>query len=173
MPTLIDNVHREHRHPEKRERPDAPLLHKPDWIRARAPSGEGIEATRAILREHKLTTVCEEAACPNMGECWRQQHATFMILGDVCTRACAFCNVATGVPGALDEAEPDNVAKAVAAMGLSHVVVTSVDRDDLADGGAGHFVRTIGAIRASRPSTTIANRPPITSPSPSRFPSRS
>jgi lipoic acid synthetase len=155
MPTLIDTVNRDRRHPEKRERPDAPLLRKPEWIRARAPSGEGIEATRAILREHKLTTVCEEAACPNLGECWRQQHATFMILGEVCTRACGFCNVATGVPGALDETEPDNVAKAVAAMGLSHVVVTSVDRDDLDDGGANHFVRTISAIRAARPETTI------------------
>jgi lipoic acid synthetase len=143
------------RHPEKRERPDTPTLRKPDWIRVKAPKGAEYQKTRDIVRQNRLVTVCEEAACPNIGECWQQRHATFMILGEVCTRACAFCNVATGLPGALDPDEPDNVARAVAAMGLSHVVVTSVDRDDLADGGADHFVRTIRAIRAATPTTTI------------------
>ena len=143
------------RHPEKRERPDTPTLRKPDWIRVRAPTGAEYQRTREIVRENRLVTVCEEAACPNIGECWQQRHATFMILGEVCTRACGFCNVATGLPGPLDPEEPENVARAVAAMGLAHVVVTSVDRDDLEDGGADHFVRTIAAIRTATPATTI------------------
>jgi lipoic acid synthetase len=143
------------RHPEKRERPDSPPLRKPDWIRVRAPTGAEYQRTREIVRENRLVTVCEEAACPNIGECWQQRHATFMILGEVCTRACGFCNVATGLPGPVDPDEPANVARAVAAMGLAHVVVTSVDRDDLDDGGADHFVRTIEAIRSATPATTI------------------
>lgn len=144
-----------HRHPEKRERPDTPAVRKPDWIRVRAPMGAEYQKTKDIVRAHKLVTVCEEAACPNIGECWQQRHATFMILGETCTRACSFCNVATGIPGPLDAGEPANVGRAVAAMGLSHVVVTSVDRDDLADGGAAHFVQTINAIRTASPGTTI------------------
>ncbi|MBI1250111.1 MAG: lipoyl synthase [Alphaproteobacteria bacterium] len=157
MATLIDAKagSQRPRHPEKANRPDAPSPRKPDWIRVRAPAGGVYEATRAIVRENKLVTVCEEAACPNIGECWSQRHATFMILGEVCTRACSFCNVATGKPSGLDAAEPQNVAKAVAAMGLAHVVVTSVDRDDLDDGGAQHFIETIAAIRAAAPTTTI------------------
>jgi lipoyl synthase len=143
------------RHPEKARLPDTPALKKPDWIRVRAPGARAFEATRAILRDHRLTTVCEEASCPNIGECWGRRHATFMILGDTCTRACAFCNVRTGKPGALDPDEPTRVATAVAALDLAHVVVTSVDRDDLADGGAGHFAATIGAIRAARPAVSI------------------
>jgi len=143
------------RHPEKQNRPDAPGPKKPDWIRVKAPVGAVYQSTREIVRENKLVTVCEEAACPNIGECWSQRHATFMILGEICTRACSFCNVATGLPGPLDPNEPENVAKAVAKMGLAHVVVTSVDRDDLGDGGARHFVETIQAIRRSAPDTTI------------------
>lgn len=164
--TLIDTISGEnppqsgaeptvHRHPEKRERPDTPVLRKPDWIRVKAPTGAAYQKTRDIVRENKLVTVCEEAACPNMGECWQQRHATFMILGGTCTRACSFCNVATGLPGPLDREEPASVARAVAQMGLAHVVVTSVDRDDLEDGGAQHFVETIARIRASSPETTI------------------
>ena len=129
--------------PEKAHRPDQPVARKPHWIRAKAPGSPAFAATQRIVREHKLTTVCEEARCPNIGECWEKNHATFMIMGDTCTRACAFCNVRTGLPGALDEDEPARVADAVAKLGLSHVVVTSVDRDDLADGGARHFARTI------------------------------
>jgi len=156
MPTLIDSKSaRAFRHPEKRERPDTPVLRKPDWIRVKAPSGAGYQATRAVVREQKLVTVCEEAACPNIGECWSKSHATFMILGEVCTRACSFCNVSTGLPSALDPQEPQRVADAVAAMGLSHVVITSVDRDDLEDGGAAHFAETIAAVRAGSPATTI------------------
>jgi lipoic acid synthetase len=156
MATLIDASGRARcRHPEKRERPDTPVLRKPDWIRVKAPTSAIYRETREIVRAHKLVTVCEEAACPNIGECWSVRHATFMILGDVCTRACGFCNVATGKPGPLDPAEPENVAKATAQMGLKHVVVTSVDRDDLDDGGAEHFVRTIAAIRDLAPLTTI------------------
>ncbi|WP_366075926.1 radical SAM protein, partial [Phenylobacterium sp.] len=136
------------RHPEKQNRPDTPLLRKPEWLRVRAPGSPGYAATRAIVKEHRLVTVCEEAACPNIGECWDKSHATFMILGQVCTRACAFCNVATGKPEALDPDEPARVADAVAKMGLRHVVITSVDRDDLPDGGAGQFVAVILAIRA-------------------------
>jgi lipoic acid synthetase len=143
------------RHPEKAGRPDSPVLRKPDWIRVRAPVSRGYASTQSILRENRLVTVCEEASCPNIGECWEKKHATFMIMGDTCTRACAFCNVKTGLPGALDADEPAHVAQAVARLGLSHVVVTSVDRDDLDDGGAAHFARTIGAIRAQCPSTTI------------------
>jgi len=143
------------RHPEKQNRPDTPLLRKPEWLRVRAPGSPGYAATRAIVKEHRLVTVCEEAACPNIGECWDKSHATFMILGQVCTRACAFCNVATGKPEALDPDEPARVADAVAKMGLRHVVITSVDRDDLPDGGAGQFVAVIRAIRAAAPETTI------------------
>ena len=143
------------RHPEKAHRPDQAIARKPDWIRVKAPVSPGYMNTRAIVRENKLVTVCEEAGCPNIGECWEKKHATFMIMGDTCTRACAFCNVKTGLPGALDISEPEHVAEATAKLGLSHVVITSVDRDDLADGGAGHFARTITAIRARCPGTTI------------------
>ena len=131
------------RHPEKAHRPDQPVARKPPWIRVRAPGSPVFAETMSLVREFKLATVCEEARCPNIGECWDKRHATFMIMGDTCTRACAFCNVRTGLPGALDEDEPARVADAVAKLGLAHVVVTSVDRDDLADGGAGHFARTI------------------------------
>jgi lipoic acid synthetase len=143
------------RHPEKAHRPDQPALRKPDWIRVRAPGSPEWAATQKIVRDHKLVTVCEEAGCPNIGECWAKKHATFMIMGDVCTRACAFCNVRTGLPRALDPDEPARVADAVAKLGLSHVVITSVDRDDLADGGALHFARVIEAIRNVSPATTI------------------
>ena len=154
MVTILDR--RGPRHPEKVNRPDTPVLRKPDWIRVRVPAAGGrLGETRRILRAHGLVTVCEEAACPNIGECWAQSHATMMIMGDTCTRACAFCNVATGLPGPLDPREPDNVAAAIAELGLAHVVVTSVDRDDLDDGGAEHFAQTIRAIRARTPATTI------------------
>ncbi len=143
------------RHPEKVNRPDNPPQRKPDWIRVRAPTSPEYHKTRALMRDLKLATVCEEAACPNIGECWAKRHATFMIMGDVCTRACAFCNVATGKPVHLDPDEPRRVGEAVATLGLEHVVVTSVDRDDLADGGARHFALTIAAIRAAAPGTTI------------------
>ena len=143
------------RHPEKAHRPDTPALRKPPWIRVKAPGSPVWAQTRKIVRDNNLVTVCEEASCPNIGECWSQRHASFMILGDVCTRACAFCNVRTGIPGAVDEAEPENIGEAVAKMGLEHVVVTSVDRDDLDDGGAGHFARVITAIRTRAPATTI------------------
>ncbi|HEY1880701.1 MAG TPA: lipoyl synthase [Caulobacteraceae bacterium] len=152
MVTVID---RALRHPEKQNRPDSPLLRKPDWLRVRAPGSAGYNATRALVREHGLATVCEEAACPNIGECWAVGHATMMIMGETCTRACAFCNVATGKPGPLDPTEPARVGAAVAQMGLSHIVITSVDRDDLADGGAAHFAATVAAIRAAAPATTI------------------
>jgi lipoic acid synthetase len=156
MAVVIDNLgERRPRHPEKQNRPDTPLLRKPDWLRVRAPGSPGYSATREIVREHRLVTVCEEAACPNIGECWDKSHATFMILGEVCTRACAFCNVATGKPEALDPDEPARVGDAVAKMGLKHVVITSVDRDDLADGGAIQFVKVIEAIRAASPGTTV------------------
>ncbi|MEZ0244833.1 MAG: lipoyl synthase, partial [Sphingomonas sp.] len=128
---------------------------KPDWIRVKAPTSEGFAATRALMRSKSLTTVCEEAACPNIGECWTKKHATVMILGDTCTRACAFCNVKTGMPRAVDPMEPNNVADAAAQMGLAHIVITSVDRDDLKDGGASQFVKVIEAIRKSNPTTTI------------------
>ncbi|MGO4871780.1 MAG: lipoyl synthase [Roseiarcus sp.] len=143
------------RHPEKAHRPDQPTARKPSWIRVKAPGSDGFAQTNRIVRDHKLATVCEEARCPNIGECWEKKHATFMIMGETCTRACAFCNVRTGLPDALDADEPARVADAVAKLGLAHVVVTSVDRDDLADGGAEHFARTIRAIRAAAPETTI------------------
>ena len=143
------------RHPEKASRPDTPLQSKPKWIRVKAPGSAQWAETRRFVRENKLVTVCEEAGCPNIGECWAKKHATFMIMGDTCTRACAFCNVRTGVPGPLDRDEPIKVAEAVAKLGLEHVVVTSVDRDDLADGGAAHFAATIAVIRARSPATTI------------------
>ena len=143
------------RHPEKAHRPDNPAPRKPAWIRVKAPTSPEYGQTRQLMRRLELHTVCEEAACPNIGECWAHKHATLMILGSVCTRACAFCNVATGKPDALDPHEPAHVAEAVATLGLRHVVVTSVDRDDLADGGAGQFARTIAAIRAAAPATTI------------------
>jgi lipoic acid synthetase len=156
--TVLDSLDRaaaRPRHPEKARAPDTPVLKKPSWIRVRAPGAHAFEATRTILRAQRLTTVCEEASCPNIGECWGKRHATFMILGDTCTRACAFCNVRTGKPGALDSDEPKRVAQAVSALDLAHVVVTSVDRDDLADGGAAHFAATIRAIRAARPDASI------------------
>jgi lipoic acid synthetase len=156
MVLLVDNVSAARpRHPEKARLPDTPVLPKPPWIRVEAPGARAFDATRSTLRAHRLHTVCEEAACPNIGECWGKRHATVMIMGDTCTRACAFCNVRTGKPGALDEEEPGRVGAAIAELGLAHVVVTSVDRDDLADGGAAHFAATIRAIRAATPVTTI------------------
>jgi len=152
MVTTIDN---RPRHPEKANRPDTPVQRKPDWIRVKAPTSAAYGETRRIVREHGLATVCEEAGCPNIGECWTKKHATMMIMGDTCTRACAFCNVKTGMPAPLDPAEPGNVAEAVAKLGLEHVVITSVDRDDLADGGAQHFADVIAAIRSRTPATTI------------------
>ena len=143
------------RHPEKAHRPDQPVLRKPDWIRVKAPVSPGYAATQRIVRANGLHTVCEEAGCPNIGECWEKKHATFMIMGDTCTRACAFCNVKTGLPGGLDPAEPLHVAEATAKLGLAHIVITSVDRDDLEDGGAAHFAAVIRAIRARCPRTTI------------------
>ena len=143
------------RHPEKAHRPDQPVARKPPWIRVRAPGSPVFAETMSLVREHRLTTVCEEARCPNIGECWDKRHATFMIMGEVCTRACAFCNVATGLPGPLDDDEPARIGEAVAKLGLAHVVVTSVDRDDLADGGARHFARTIASIRRAAPLTTV------------------
>ncbi|MEL6387070.1 MAG: lipoyl synthase [Pseudomonadota bacterium] len=158
MATLIDTQAQsaaKHRHPEKRNRPDTPALRKPDWIRVKAPTSKGYLETREIVKSKGLVTVCEEAGCPNMGECWDKKHATMMIMGETCTRACSFCNVSTGKPLPLDRSEPVRVADAVAEMGLQHVVITSVDRDDLEDGGALHFVETIAAIRAAAPTTTI------------------
>ena len=157
MVTILDTLaaRPRARHPEKAHRPDQEVLRKPDWIRVKAPVSRGYQETRDIVKSHNLVTVCEEAGCPNIGECWEKKHATFMIMGDICTRACAFCNVATGMPGPLDPNEPENVGKAVAKMGLSHVVITSVDRDDLADGGARHFADVIHAIRKATPGTTI------------------
>ena len=143
------------RHPEKQKNPDRPQPRRPEWLRVKAPVSKAYNETRELMRAHNLVTVCEEAACPNIGECWSQKHATMMILGSVCTRACAFCNVATGRPDLLDPHEPENVGKAVATLGLKHVVITSVDRDDLDDGGAQHFAQTISAIRAQSPNTTI------------------
>lgn len=151
-PELLDKAKR---HPEKQKNPDRPAGKKPPWIRVKAPQGAVYQETKEIVRRHKLTTVCEEAGCPNIGECWDQKHATFMIMGEVCTRACAFCNVATGKPDALDKLEPLRVGVAVHQMKLSHVVVTSVDRDDLEDSGADHFVKTIQAIRIKAPGTTV------------------
>lgn len=151
-PELLDKAKR---HPEKQKNPDRPSGKKPEWIRVKAPQGKVYQETKEIVRRHKLTTVCEEAGCPNIGECWDQKHATFMIMGEVCTRACAFCNVATGKPDALDKLEPLRVGVAVHQMKLSHVVITSVDRDDLEDSGADHFVKTIQAIRIKAPGTTV------------------
>ena len=156
MTTIID--HRKGmrpRHPEKINRPDTTPSRKPEWIRVKAPTGRGFIHTRQIIREYSLHTVCEEAGCPNIGECWEQAHATMMIMGETCTRACAFCNVRTGVPGPLDPAEPEHVARAVEKLGLKHVVITSVDRDDLADGGAAHFAATVRAVRSMSAATTI------------------
>ena len=150
MVVLVDTVSVNQvrpRHPEKVNRPDALSPPKPDWIRVRAPNTRGYADTRKIVKENGLVTVCEEAGCPNIGECWDKKHATFMIMGDTCTRACAFCNVKTGMPGALDVLEPEHVAEATFKLGLAHVVVTSVDRDDLADGGAEHFAQTIRALQ--------------------------
>ena len=152
---MVTVIARAARHPEKQNRPDSPLLRKPDWLRVRAPGSAGYNATRNLVRQHGLTTVCEEAACPNIGECWSVGHATMMIMGEVCTRACAFCNVATGKPAPLDPIEPERVGAAVAKMGLSHVVITSVDRDDLPDGGAAHFAATVAAIRAAASAVTV------------------
>jgi lipoyl synthase len=156
MATVIDTVGGSRpRHPEKQANPDTPMLRKPEWLRVRAPGSAGYNATREIVKTHGLVTVCEEAACPNIGECWTQSHATMMIMGETCTRACAFCNVATGKPNPLDPTEPARVGDAVAKMGLKHVVITSVDRDDLSDGGGAHFAAVVHAIRAAAPDTTI------------------
>ena len=157
MVTVLDRISTppRPRHPEKAHRPDQEVLRKPDWIRVRAPTSRGYLETREIVKSNRLVTVCEEAGCPNIGECWDKKHATFMILGEICTRACAFCNVATGLPTEVDPEEPANVAKAVEQMGLNHIVITSVDRDDLPDGGAHHFAKVIHAIRERSPSTTI------------------
>lgn len=143
------------RHPEKQKRSDTPLLRKPDWIRVKAPTSKLYSETLKIVRKKRLVTVCEEASCPNIGECWQKKHATMMIMGDICTRGCSFCNVATGKPKPLEDDEPARVAAAVLEMALEHVVITSVDRDDLEDGGAMHFVATIEAIRCTSPKTTI------------------
>ncbi len=155
MAVVIDTTRAQLRHPEKARRPETPILRKPEWLRVKAPGGAGYLETRNIVKREGLVTVCEEAGCPNIGECWSQKHATMMIMGDTCTRACAFCNVKTGLPEALDPTEPARVARAVAEMGLKHVVITSVDRDDLADGGAAHFSAVVQAIRAASPATTI------------------
>ena len=156
MAAVLDLVNNPRpRHPEKAHRPDSPVQKKPDWIRVKAPVSEGYFATQKIMRDNGLHTVCEEAGCPNIGECWEKKHATFMIMGDTCTRACAFCNVKTGLPGVLDANEPSHVADATVKLGLAHIVVTSVDRDDLPDGGARHFAETIRAIRERCPQTTI------------------
>ena len=146
---------RAQRHPEKRNRPDNPIQRKPDWIRVKAPVSKAYQATRKIVEDHSLVTVCQEAACPNIGECWEKKHATFMIMGEICTRACAFCNVTTGKPDALDAFEPYRIADAVEKLGLEHAVITSVDRDDLDDGGAAHIAETIKAVRKRSPTTTI------------------
>jgi lipoic acid synthetase len=160
MPTLIDTANNLRpkpalRHPEKAKNPETEVLRKPSWIRVKAPTSKGYAETRKIVKDKGLVTVCEEAGCPNIGECWEKSHATFMILGEICTRACAFCNVATGLPQDVDAYEPSKIADAVKEMGLQHVVITSVDRDDLADGGAQHFVDVIEAIRGKAPKTTI------------------
>ena len=152
---LQDDPRKAARHPEKANRPDSPIQRKPDWIRVKAPGSPLWAETNRIVKEHGLVTVCEEAGCPNVGECWEKKHATFMIMGDTCTRACAFCNVKTGMPDALDGDEPAKIADAVAKLGLAHVVITSVDRDDLKDGGAQHFADVIRAIRKRSPKTTI------------------
>ena len=155
LDVMIDQPTQKPRHPEKVNRPDAPIQRKPEWIRVKAPVSKQFAATRKIVKDHNLHTVCEEAGCPNIGECWAKKHATMMIMGDTCTRACTFCDVKTGKPNALDPFEPTNVAQAVQKLGLEHVVITSVDRDDLDDGGAQHFAETIIAIREANPGTTI------------------
>lgn len=156
MVTLVDNTNKARpRHPEKANRPDTEVLRKPSWIRVKAPGSKGYGETRKIVKDNDIVTVCEEAGCPNIGECWDKKHATMMIMGEICTRACAFCNVRTGLPTALDPKEPMNVANTVKTLGLKHVVITSVDRDDLSDGGAQHFVEVIQAVREVSPSTTI------------------
>jgi lipoic acid synthetase len=157
MVVVLDTINSDKRlrHPEKAHRADAPVAKKPDWIRVKAPVSKGYVETQRIMRDNGLHTVCEEAGCPNIGECWEKKHATFMIMGDTCTRACAFCNVKTGLPAPLDAEEPVRVGEATAKLGLAHIVVTSVDRDDLEDGGAAHFAATIRAIRARCPTTTI------------------
>src|SRR4029078_4587547 len=155
MTVVLDHTSGRPRHPEKAHRPDTAWLPKPDWIRVKAPVSKGYAATHTIMRENGLHTVCEEAGCPNIGECWDKKHATFMILGDTCTRACAFCNVKTGLPGALDPNEPLHVGEATRKLGLAHIVVTSVDRDDLRHRDAEHFAQTITAIRERCPTTTI------------------
>ena len=160
MVTIVDKTQAESakprpRHPEKAHRPDTPILRKPEWIRVKAPGSPVYRETKKIVKEHELVTVCEEAGCPNIGECWTKKHATMMILGDTCTRACSFCNVKTGLPEPVDTKEPEHVAEAVARLGLRHVVITSVDRDDLPDGGAQHFVDVIERIREYSPGTTV------------------
>ena len=153
-----DLSNRAQRHPEKAHRADNPSPAKPPWIRVKAPTSQGYRDTMDVIRTNGLSTVCQEAGCPNVGECWSQGHATMMIMGEICTRGCTFCNVATGkpeTPGSLDAFEPGRVAHAVQQLGLNHVVVTSVDRDDVADGGAEHFAQTIRAIRHRAPGTTI------------------
>lgn len=158
MVTILDTLKQgtpKPRHPEKAKRPNTPILRKPEWIRVKAPGSPVYAETKQVVRENGLVTVCEEAGCPNIGECWTKKHATMMIMGDTCTRACSFCNVKTGLPAPLDAEEPEKVANAVAKLGLRHVVITSVDRDDLADGGAQHFVEVIEAIRRRSPGTTI------------------
>jgi len=157
MATLINTLSSDTRprHPEKAHRPDQPVQRKPDWIRVKAPGSPKWNETNKIVKEHGLVTVCQEASCPNIGECWEHKHATFMIMGDTCTRACSFCNVKTGLPNALDGDEPAKIADAVQKLGLNHVVITSVDRDDLKDGGAEHFAQVIRAIREASPKTTI------------------
>ncbi|MDC1212907.1 lipoyl synthase [Rhodospirillales bacterium] len=150
----VENLNRV-RHPEKANKPENEPLRKPAWIRVKAPTSEGYHETRKLMRARSLVTVCEEAACPNIGECWSKKHATVMILGDICTRACAFCNVTTGKPGAVDLMEPENLAISVAELGMKHLVITSVDRDDLEDGGADQFVKCIQRIRETTPETTI------------------
>jgi lipoic acid synthetase len=156
MATLLDLKDKSRpRHPEKAHRPDTPVLRKPEWIRVKAPGSAIYHETRKLVHGNKLVTVCEEAGCPNIGECWSKKHATFMVMGDTCTRACAFCNVKTGLPEALDGSEPQRVADAVATMGLNHAVITSVDRDDLADGGARHIADVVYAIRRASPATTV------------------
>lgn len=154
MATRIEIDHRV-RHPEKQHRPDNPIARKPSWIRVKAPTHPVYHETKELMRGKKLTTVCEEAACPNIGECWSQRHATMMIMGEICTRACSFCNVSTGLPAPLDADEPRRVAEAVAQLGLRHVVITSVDRDDVPDGGAAHFAAVIAAVREAAPTTSI------------------
>ena len=155
MVVLLDKTKPAPRHPEKAHRPDNEIQRKPDWIRVKAPGSPVFGETNKIMRDNRIVTVCEEAGCPNIGECWDKRHAALMIMGEICTRACAFCNVRTGLPLPLDPDEPENVAKAVETLGLEHIVITSVDRDDLKDGGAQHFAEVIAAIRARTPKTTI------------------